>query len=234
MGRPRRLPGHPRLLHGRQAAGRERGGADRRRARPRAAGGGDRARHDGRPAHLRRDAGDDRRDGRARAGRGGGARAPRRRRCRPAQPRREQLAWVERRPLHGRTVVVTRARAQASGLAGTLRDLGAEVVELPAIRVEPRIDSDAVRDAVAAIGEYSLLCLTSPNGVRLLFEAMAAAGLDARALAGVAVAAIGPGTARALRREGIVAEIVPERFVAEALVEALADVEVEGRRVLVA
>src|SRR4051794_2291712 len=84
--------------------------------------------------------------------------------------RREQLAWVERRPLHGRTVVVTRARAQASGLAGTLRDLGAEVVELPAIRVEPRIDSDAVRDAVAAIGEYSLLCLTSPNGVRLLFE----------------------------------------------------------------
>jgi len=148
--------------------------------------------------------------------------------------RREQLAWVERRPLHGRTVVVTRARAQASGLAGTLRDLGAEVVELPAIRVEPRIDSDAVRDAVAAIGEYSLLCLTSPNGVRLLFEAMAAAGLDARALAGVAVAAIGPGTARALRREGIVAEIVPERFVAEALVEALADVEVEGRRVLVA
>ena len=59
--------------------------------------------------------------------------------------RREALAWLERRPLHGRRVVVTRARAQASGLAATLRDLGAEVVELPAIRIEPRIESDEVR-----------------------------------------------------------------------------------------
>jgi uroporphyrinogen III methyltransferase/synthase len=148
--------------------------------------------------------------------------------------RREQLAWIERRPLHGRRVVVTRARAQASGLAATLRNLGAEVVELPAIRVEPRIETDAVHAAVAAIGEYSLLCLTSPNGVRLLFEALGAAGLDARSLAGVTVAAIGPGTARALRREGVLADVLPERFVAEALVEALAAVEVEGRRVLVA
>ena len=59
--------------------------------------------------------------------------------------RREELAWLERRPLHGRRVVVTRARAQASGLAATLRDLGAEVVELPAIRIEPRIESEEVR-----------------------------------------------------------------------------------------
>jgi uroporphyrinogen III methyltransferase/synthase len=148
--------------------------------------------------------------------------------------RREQLAWLERRPLHGRRVVVTRARAQASGLAATLRALGAEVVELPAIRIEPRIDSGEVRNAIAAIEDYALLCLTSPNGVRLLFEALAGAGRDARALAGATVAAIGPGTARALRERGIVADVVPERFVAEALVEALAGVEVEGRRVLVA
>jgi uroporphyrinogen III methyltransferase/synthase len=63
---------------------------------------------------------------------------------------------------------------------------------------------------------------------------MTAAGVDARALAGVTVAAIGPGTARALTKHGIVADVVPERFVAEALVEALAGIEVEGRRVLVA
>jgi uroporphyrinogen III methyltransferase / synthase len=148
--------------------------------------------------------------------------------------RRETLAWLERRPLHGRRVVVTRARAKASGLAATLRDLGAEVVELPAIRIEPRIDTDDVRAAIAAIGEYSLICLTSPNGVRLLFEALAAAGLDARALTGATVAAIGPGTARALAKHGIAADIVPERFVAEGLIEALGGVEVEGRRVLVA
>jgi uroporphyrinogen III methyltransferase/synthase len=148
--------------------------------------------------------------------------------------RREDLAWLERRPLHGRRVVVTRARAQASGLAAILRNLGADVVELPAIRIEPRIEAEEVRAAAAAIGVYELVCLTSPNGVRLLFEAIAAADLDSRALAGVTVAAIGPGTARALAKRGVVADIVPERFVAEGLIEALADVEVEGSRVLVA
>jgi uroporphyrinogen III methyltransferase/synthase len=148
--------------------------------------------------------------------------------------RREALGWLERRPLHGRTVVVTRARAQASGLAGTLRELGAEVVELPAIRIEPRTESEEARAAVASLGDYALICLTSPNGARLLFEAIGAAGLDARALAGATVAAIGPGTARALAERGIAADVVPERFVAEAMVEALAGVEVEGKRVLLA
>jgi uroporphyrinogen III methyltransferase/synthase len=148
--------------------------------------------------------------------------------------RREQLGWLERRPLHGRRVVVTRARAQASGFARTLRELGADVVELPAIRIEPRIESQEVREAVGRLGDYSLVCLTSPNGVHLLFEAMQETGQDARALAGATVAAIGPGTARALAERGIVADVVPERFVAEALVEALADIEVEGKRILVA
>jgi uroporphyrinogen III methyltransferase/synthase len=198
----------------------------------------------------------------------------------PVVQRREALAWLERRPLHGRRVVVTRARAQASGLAATLRGLGAEVVELPAIRIEPRIKSEGVRGAVERIGEYALICVTSPNGAHLLFDAMREAGLDARALggaperkqvregagagaeaqprartdavagartetgvgsvaepairAGTIIAAIGPGTARALAEHGIVADIVPERFVAEALVDALADEEIEGRRVLIA
>jgi uroporphyrinogen III methyltransferase/synthase len=148
--------------------------------------------------------------------------------------RREELEWLERRPLHGRRVVVTRARAQASGLAATLRGLGAEVVELPAIRIEPRIDSEEVRKVAGALGIYELVYLTSPNGVRLLFEAMEAAGVDARALAGVTVAAIGPGTARALAERGVLADVVPERFVAEGLIEALEDMEVSGARVLVA
>jgi len=148
--------------------------------------------------------------------------------------RREQLEWLERRPLHGRRVVVTRARAQASGFAATLRSLGAEVVELPAIRIEPRIDSEEVKRVAGGVGAYDLICLTSPNGVRLLFEAMEAAALDARALAGVTVAAIGPGTARALAERGILADVVPERFVAEGLIEALEDEELAGARVLVA
>jgi len=152
----------------------------------------------------------------------------------PVVERRETLAWLERRPLHGRRVVVTRARAQASGLAATLRALGGEVVELPAIRIERRIDADEVRRAVDSIHTYALVFLTSPNGVRLLFEALTAAGLDARALANATVAAIGPGTARALAERGIAADVVPKCFVAEALVDSLAAVEVQDRPVLVA
>jgi uroporphyrinogen III methyltransferase / synthase len=148
--------------------------------------------------------------------------------------RREALAWLERRPLAGRTVVVTRARAQASGLAERLRALGAAVVELPAIRIEPRINTEEVQAAVANLHAYALVCLTSANGVALLFEAMAAQGRDARALAAAAVAAIGPGTAAALRERGVIADVVPARSVAEALVEALERVPVAGKPALVA
>jgi uroporphyrinogen III methyltransferase / synthase len=164
----------------------------------------------------------------------GGIRAPAILLVGPVAARRESLAWLERRPLWGRRVVVTRARAQASGVARALGALGAEVIELPAIRISPRLDSDEVRDAVADLHSYSLVCLTSPNGVRLLFEAMAAQGRDARALANATVAAIGPGTAGALAERGVIADVVPERFVAEALVEALRDVDIAGRPVLVA
>ncbi|MDP9188912.1 MAG: uroporphyrinogen-III C-methyltransferase [Actinomycetota bacterium] len=152
----------------------------------------------------------------------------------PVAARRDEIAWLERRPLHGARVVVTRARAQASALARRLEAFGAEVVELPAIRIEPRIESDEVRHAVEALHTYALVCLTSTNGAHLLFEAMEAQGRDARALANATVAAIGPGTAHALARHGISADLVPERFVAESLVEAIAELPLQGKPVLVA
>ena len=152
----------------------------------------------------------------------------------PVAGLRGALAWVERRPLHGKAVAVTRARAQASSLAARLRELGAEALEVPAIRIEPRPVTGELRRACERIGEYSLVCLTSPNGATLLLDALSAIGRDARALAGATVAAIGPGTADALSRRSIRADVVPERAVAEALVEALRPVEVRGRRVLVA
>jgi len=139
---------------------------------------------------------------------------------------RERLSWFESRPLAGVSVAVTRARAQASGLATRLADLGAAVIEAPAIRIVP------LDGPVPSISGYDLVCLTSPNGVRLLFSRLYDAGLDARALAGARVAAIGPGTASALRSHGVIADVVPERFVAEGLVEALEGVSV--KRALVA
>jgi uroporphyrinogen III methyltransferase/synthase len=130
---------------------------------------------------------------------------------------RDELAWLEARPLHGRTVAVTRARAQASPLAARLRELGATVVETPAIRIV------ALDAPLPDPREHDLVCVTSPNGAELLMDRLP----DARALAGTTVAAVGPGTARALRERGITADIVPERAVAESLVEALADIPVE-------
>jgi uroporphyrinogen III methyltransferase/synthase len=135
---------------------------------------------------------------------------------------REQLAWLEHRPLHGRTVAVMRARAQASALAARLRSLGATVIEAPAIRIEP-LDTP-----VPPLGGYDLVCVTSPNGAERLLDRLR----DARELAGRTVAAIGPGTAAALRARGVEPDVVPERAVAEGLVEALAGVPAE--RVLVA
>ena len=131
----------------------------------------------------------------------------------------EQLSWFERRPLHGKRVVVTRARAQASGLAARLEALGAEVVQAPAIRIEP-LPFDP-----PDLAAYDTVCVTSANGVERLLG-------DVRALYGVRVAAIGPATVAALRARGIVADVVPGEAVSESLLRALGDVE--GRRILVA
>ncbi len=138
----------------------------------------------------------------------------------PVAALRRNLAWFESRPLAGVTVAVTRARAQASGLAARLRGLGAAVVEAPAIRVV------AIDGPAPEIERYDLVCLTSPNGVHALFDRVLRTGRDARAFAGARLAAIGPGTAAALAQHGLIADVVPERFVAEGLVEALADVPV--------
>jgi uroporphyrinogen III methyltransferase/synthase len=146
----------------------------------------------------------------------------------------EEIAWLEQRPLHGRTVAVTRARAQASGLAQRLARLGAEVVETPAIRIQPRPVSDEVAQAAREIGSFAVVCVTSPNGAALLLDAVEAVGGDARSFAGVEVAAIGPGTAAELARRGIRADVVAEVSTAEGLLDALAGVELAGERVLVA
>jgi uroporphyrinogen III methyltransferase/synthase len=132
-----------------------------------------------------------------------------------------RLEWLPPRPLAGRSIAVTRARAQASTLALGLERLGARVVQAPVIDVRP-LPGPALDPT-----PYDLVCLSSPNAVAALFERLAAGGRDARSLAGARIAAIGPGTARALAAHGIHADIVPERYVAESLVQALAELPVE-------
>jgi uroporphyrinogen III methyltransferase/synthase len=144
----------------------------------------------------------------------------------------QELAWLPPRPLAGVSVAVTRARAQASGLARRLQALGASVIQAPAIRVQQLTDP---AQPTLDPSPYDLICITSANGVSGLFERLDD-GVhprgDTRALAGTRIAAIGPGTARALAERGIVADVVPEQFVAESLVEALAEVPV--KRALIA
>ena len=139
-----------------------------------------------------------------------------------------ELAWLPAGPLSGLSVAVTRARTQSSVLAARLAQLGARTVQAPVIQTLALPGDAPVLDG------YDLICLTSPVGVAELFERLLASGRDARALAGTRVAAIGPGTANALRARGVLADVVPERAVAEGLVEELASIAPPVRRALIA
>lgn len=142
---------------------------------------------------------------------------------------REQIAWFERRPLFGRRIAVTRSRAQVSRLASVLRELGADLIEAPAIATEEAADGE-LEAAVAELSKFDLVAFTSVPGVAAFFAALRRSGRDARALAGLEVAAVGAATAAALAERGIIADHVPERQAAEGLLDALGDVD--GRRAL--
>jgi uroporphyrinogen III methyltransferase / synthase len=145
---------------------------------------------------------------------------------------RDEIAWYERRPLFGKTIVVTRAAQQAAALGGLLRERGARVLEMPATRIV-RLDTAGVRDALARLTDYQWLLFTSRNAVDIFWEQLLAASRDARSLAGSRIAAVGPGTAGALLERGIVVDVVPERFVAEGLLETLRErSDISGANVL--
>jgi uroporphyrinogen III methyltransferase/synthase len=145
---------------------------------------------------------------------------------------RSEIAWFDRRPLFGRRILVTRSTAQAGSLSERLRAAGADVLEMPATRIEP-LDRAPLDAALGHLGDYRHLVVTSQNAVAILWAAMRAAGLDARALAGISVSAVGSATADALLEHGIAVDILPARYVAEGVLEALAvRGGVRGTRVL--
>jgi len=128
---------------------------------------------------------------------------------------RDELRWFEDRPLFGRTVAVTRARAQASGLARRLRALGAAVVETPTIRTRS-LDAE-----LPDLAPFGYVAVTSPNGARELMAALLRSDRDGRDLYGTTLAAVGPGTARALRAVGLRPDVVPDTYTGEALAAML-------------
>jgi len=139
------------------------------------------------------------------------------------------LDWFTSRPLLGRRVVVTRARSQRSGLSAQLRRVGAAVVEVPVIEIADPDDGGAgLRAAASQLDSVDWVVLTSPNAATRFLACLH----DARDLGGVAVAAVGPSTAEMLRASNVVADLVPERFVAEALVEVFPEAPATGGRVL--
>ncbi len=122
------------------------------------------------------------------------------------------------RPLAGKRIVVTRSREQASALSARLREYGADVMELPTIRIVPPSDRQDFAEAVVDSPHYDWLIFSSPNGVKKFFEAFFAVYEDIRELGGARIAAVGPGTAAELKKFGLMVDVMPKKAVAEELI----------------
>jgi uroporphyrinogen III methyltransferase/synthase len=135
---------------------------------------------------------------------------------------RAKINWFESRPLFGKKIVVTRTRQQAGVLSKKLRDLGADVIEVPTIRIEEPTDLLAFGELVQDCHTYEWILFTSPNGVDAFFKMFDKLYNDARSIGGVRIACIGPGTAEKVRARHLAVDLMPEKdFVAEGLVKAL-------------
>jgi uroporphyrinogen III methyltransferase/synthase len=145
---------------------------------------------------------------------------------------RDELNWFEQRPLFGKRIVVTRATQQAPILSEKLRELGADAIEMPATQIA-RLDLGPLRTSIDNISDYNWLIFTSQNAVAIFWEQLLGRGKDSRALGGLRIAAVGPATAGALLEHGITVDVIPERFVAEGLLESMRERDdVAGSNVL--
>ena len=148
---------------------------------------------------------------------------------------RKDLNWYEQRPLSGKRIVVTRTRKQAGALTSQLRALGADVIELPTIRIEPPTDLREFGELVQDAHTYDWIVFTSPNGVDAFFEMFFKLYDDAREIGAAKIAAIGPATAQRVRDFHLHVDVQPDEFVAEAVVgEFRKQGGVENLRILIA
>ncbi len=146
---------------------------------------------------------------------------------------RQTMQWFEKsKPLMGKSIVVTRAREQASNLVAALSELGAQCLEYPTIEVMPPDDWAPLDQAIKKLKTYDWLVFTSVNGVKYFFKRLFEKGLDARALGNVRTAVIGPATQARLAGFGITADILPKSYRAESVVEAFSREDIRGKKVL--
>jgi uroporphyrinogen III methyltransferase/synthase len=145
---------------------------------------------------------------------------------------RERLRWYDNQPLFGKLVLVTRSRKQASVLSQLLARHGVLPVELPTIEIQAMPDKRGLDQAIAHLRDYSWLIFTSVNGVEIFFGHLHDLGHDSRALGGVRLCAIGPATAIALERFGLIADRIPQEYSGAAIAESLQKENIAGKRIL--
>ncbi len=144
------------------------------------------------------------------------------------------LSWVEKKPLFGKRVLVTRSRQQASQLSQQLRMAGAEVMEIPTIAIRPLTNQQPVQDMLEKLETYEHFVFTSVNGVHVFMETLQAAGKDLRWIpAAATITAVGKATAKALEAKGLRVTYMPEVFTGEGILEALTPIVAEGERVVI-
>jgi uroporphyrinogen III methyltransferase/synthase len=143
----------------------------------------------------------------------------------------EKLNWFERLPLFGTRIAITRAPSQAPELRSRLESLGADVVDLPVISIQPPADPAPLDAAIAHLAKYDWIVFTSANGVRFFLDRLDRSAHDLRSL-GARLCAIGPATRRAVEDLHLKVDLMPDQYMAEALVAAFAERDVRGRRIL--
>ena len=143
---------------------------------------------------------------------------------------REQLGWFDRKPLFGRRIIVTRARAQASGFAECLESYGADVIQFPTIETQPILDNAALDRAIAQLATYNWVIFTSVNAVEYFYRHLRENGKDTRSLGNARICAVGQKTVAALDQIGIRADYVPSQYRGAALAAELEGVK--GQKIL--
>ena len=140
----------------------------------------------------------------------------------------------DKKPLTGKRILITRAREQSTGFTNSLKKFGAEVTEFPTIEIVPPSNWKNLDQAIAQLKSYDWIIFTSANGVNFFYQRLKEKGKNRRSLSFLKICAIGPATAEQLRKKRIRVDYIPKEFIAEAILEGFKNMDIEGKRILLA